>query len=104
MSTPNINNLTIGETAKIEELAGQSISALADENAPKAKLLAALAFVFKRREDPAFTWNQAMDLGFDEIMSFLNLDGEDGDDADPLEQSAKQPASKKSKPKTAPKK
>lgn len=106
MSKRQIDQLTIGETAKVEELSGLPISALADEDRPKAKLLAALYFVFKKREDPAFSWNEAMGATFDEIAEYLDLGGDDEEDgdADPLEQSAKRPASKKPAKKTPSKK
>lgn len=105
MSVNKIGQLTIGETAKVEELSGQNIASLQDENAPKAKVLAALAFVFKKREDPAFKWNDALEMTFDEISELLNLSGDEGeDDGDPLAPSVKQPGKKAPAKKTNAKK
>lgn len=77
----NINRLTLGEMAKVEELSGQSLSALGDESMPKGKTLAALVFVMKKREEPLFTFEQALNLTADEAMEFLGL--ADDEDEDP---------------------
>lgn len=67
----DINKLTIGEIAKVEELSGQSISAMADDNTPKAKMTAALAYVIKRREDPKFKFEDAMNLTMEAINGII---------------------------------
>lgn len=72
----DINTLTLGEVAKIEELSGQPLAALSDESAPKGKLMAALAFVIKRRQDPKFTMIQAEDLNMADIQALLADDGD----------------------------
>lgn len=69
----DINKLTLGEVAKIEELSGQPISAIGNDDAPKGLALAALAFVAKRREDSSFSWNAAQGLTFDEAQTILGL-------------------------------
>lgn len=97
----DINKLTLGEVAKIEELSGQPISAIGDEDKPKGLALAALAFVAKRREDSAFTWNAAQSLTFDEantILGFGQDQDEEGSDA-PLDDAPATP-SKSSKRKS----
>lgn len=83
----DISRLTLGEVAKIEELSGQPISRLGEEDAPKGAVLAALAFVAKRRENPKFTWNDAQALTFDEANAILNLTSDDdaGEEPDPTE-------------------
>ena len=48
----NINSLTLGEVAKVEELSGLPFSSIAEDDKPKGLALAALAFVAKRRVDP----------------------------------------------------
>lgn len=77
----DINRLTLGEVAKIEELSGQPISAIGDEDKPKGLALAALAFVAKRREDPKFTWNAAQELTFDEANKILGFGQDDEEEA-----------------------
>ena len=87
----DINKLTLGEVAKIEELSGQPISAIGNDDAPKGLALAALAFVAKRREDPAFTWNAAQGLTFDEAQAILGLGETETQEADqgPLDEAPK---------------
>lgn len=66
--------LTLGEVSTIEELSGLSISAIADEEAPKGKALAAMAMIAKRRSgDPKFTWNQAQALTIQEANELLGF-------------------------------
>lgn len=72
----DIKNLTMGEVAKIEELSGLSLASLQDENKPKGKLMAALAFVIKRREDPKFTLEMANNMTMAEITSLIGEDDE----------------------------
>lgn len=81
MSKFDLKTLSLGETAKVEELSNQPISAITDENKPKGLAMAALAFVAKRREDPEFKWNAALALTFDqasEILGFNEQEDEEG--------------------------
>lgn len=81
-----VEKLTLGEVAKIEELSGLPISAIGDDDKPKGLALAALAFVARRREDPKFTWNAAQALTFDEAQELLGFGGpEEATDA-PLDE------------------
>lgn len=73
--------LTLGEIATVESLSGQPIDAIGDAEAPKGKYLAALAFVAKKRHNPDFTFDNALDLGMDEAMSIVNeVMGDEDDD------------------------
>lgn len=78
----DIQSLTLGEVAKIEELSGQSITAIGEDDQPKGKALAAMAFVLKRREDPKFKWNDAMGLTFDEANQIIGFDTGEADQPD----------------------
>ncbi|MBB1482491.1 hypothetical protein H5392_01290 [Tessaracoccus sp. MC1865] len=84
----DINRLTLGEVAKIEELSGQPISAIGNDDAPKGLALAALAFVAKRREDANFSWNAAQNLTFDEAQGILGF-GEQEAEQIPLDDAPK---------------
>lgn len=64
--------LTLGEIAAIENLSGVSIDSLMDEGTPKGKALAALVFVAKKREDPDFTFDDALNTDMDEAMEIVN--------------------------------
>ena len=67
----NIDNLTLGEVSRIEEISGLPLSAMADEDKPKGKQLAAVAFVLMHREDKTFTMVQAEELTMPEVMKLL---------------------------------
>ena len=58
----NINDLTIGEIVTIEELTGLPFDAMTDPDKPKGKLLQAIAYISKRRDNPEFTFEMAGDL------------------------------------------
>ena len=55
----DINDLTIAEVVEIEERTGLPLDALGQSDKPKGKMLQALAYIVKRREDPDFTWEMA---------------------------------------------
>ena len=55
----DINDLTIAEVVEIEDLTGQPLDALGQPDKPKGRMLQALAFISKRRDDPSFTFEQA---------------------------------------------
>lgn len=94
----DINKLTLGEVAKIEELSGMPISAIGDEDRPKGLAMAALAFIAKRREDPSFSWNAAQNLGLEEANAILGIGTPAGDeeeaDQGPLDEEAPAPSKK----------
>ena len=58
----DINDLTIGEVVEIEDLTGLPLDALGQADKPKGRMLQALAFISKRRENPDFTWEMAGEL------------------------------------------
>jgi hypothetical protein len=85
--------LTLGEIATVEKLVGVPASEWGDAPS-QGKLLAALAFVYTRREDPEYTWNQALDLTQEDALAVLTRWGhdlgdteaaEDGEAPDPTE-------------------
>ena len=55
----DINDLTIAEVVEIEERTGLPLDALGQADKPKGKMLQALAYISKRRDDPSFTWEMA---------------------------------------------
>lgn len=94
----DINKLTCGEVAKIEDLSGQAITNIGDDGAPKGLMLAALALIAKRREDPSFSWNKAQELTFAEASALIGAGAasEDEEAPAPLEQAEPAPRKKKS--------
>jgi hypothetical protein len=75
----DISRLTLGEIAKVEEIAGQTINSLSDNEKPKGKLLIGLAYVIKRRENPKFSMLEAEALTMDDISEILGLTEEEED-------------------------
>lgn len=80
----DINRLTLGEVAKIEELSQMPISSIGNDDAPKGLALAAMAFVAKRRIDPQFSWNEAQGLTLEEAQAIISPP-EEADAVDPTE-------------------
>lgn len=78
------NTLTLGEIAKIEQLAGASIDVAFDDGQPKGKALAAFSLIAARRSgQPAFTWDDAQSLTMAEAMELLGINtGDDAEDTD----------------------
>ena len=96
MTTPTKPRpLVLGEVAKIEELAG--IPAPEWDDSPQGKLLAATVFVYKRRQDKTFTWNDALGLELEEAQAYLETQGfaeEDEDAPERPTKPAKKPAAR----------
>jgi hypothetical protein len=79
MAKFDFETLTIGEVETIEHISGSPIDALMDDKALKGKSLKAVVFVIKKRENPAFTLEDAAQLSFKNAMEVLNA----GDEPDP---------------------
>ena len=58
----DLDSLTIGEVIEIEEITGLAMDAMQDPAAPKGKMLQAMAFISRRRTDPDFTIEDALNL------------------------------------------
>lgn len=78
----DLQALTLGEIATIEDLSGTGIGALNKET-PQGKFLASLYMVAKRRSgEPTFTFNQALNVPMLEAQAFLGFDDTDDDTDD----------------------
>ena len=67
----SMTKLTVGDIAEIEQISDLPFSALGDANTPKGKLMQAVAYVLKRKDNPAFTFEDAGQLSMDEINTLL---------------------------------
>lgn len=79
----DVQKLTLGEVAFIEDKAGQSMSSFGDDETPRGRMLAAMVTIAKRRGgEPKFRFEDAMAIGMDEAREILGIsdDDEDGDD------------------------
>lgn len=68
----DISKLTLGEIATIEQLSGKAFAELADEEAPKGAILAALAYVIKKRDDKSYTIDDAKKLTMEDINELMS--------------------------------
>ena len=55
----DINSLTIAEVVEIEDRTGMPLDALGQTDKPKGRMLQALAYISKRKDDPSFTFEDA---------------------------------------------
>lgn len=83
MYTLDIDTLTLGEIAKVEDLSGQAIGTIAQEDAPKGKALAALCFVASRRQGNPLKFDQCLALTVDEANALLGLDEDEDEEGPP---------------------
>ena len=77
----DVNALTLGEVATVEDLGGSPIDTI--ESGPKGKILAALAYVIQRRTNPDFKFKDALELTFVEANEILGFTDEDSEEEDP---------------------
>jgi hypothetical protein len=74
----DISDLTIAEVVEIEDRTGLPLDALGDADKPKGRMLQALAYIVKKRENPDFTWEQAGELKINTTSE--PVDPTDGDE------------------------
>lgn len=94
--------LTLGEVARVEELAGVPFDQI--DESPKGRTLAALLLVKRRRDALAagqppgsVTWEQMQDVPFDVASAELGFEDDDeqeGEQTDPPAQAPEKPARK----------
>ncbi len=78
MQNLDLERLTLGEVATIEDLSGQSISTVGDDGVPMGKMLGALCMITKRRNGfPAFKFGDALALTMDEALEVLGWTDDD---------------------------
>lgn len=63
----DLNTLTLGEAEQIEELSGSPLAPFLNGAPMTMGMLRALAFVFHRKTDPTFTYDQTADLVLNEV-------------------------------------
>jgi hypothetical protein len=79
------NSLSMLEKDRIETLSGLPFTALGDPDKPKAKQMAALAFVLMRRKDKDVKFNDAMALTDKQILKIMEESGISIDTPDAIE-------------------
>lgn len=69
-------SLTLGEIAFIEDYSGLPLAELSNESAPKGRLLAGMAYVIMKRDNPKFTIAAAEKLTLKEATALIGTDEE----------------------------
>lgn len=59
-----IDKMTLGEIEEFEALVDLPISRAFDDDIPKGKVFRALAYLFNKREDPTYTYEQTANITF----------------------------------------
>lgn len=67
-----LEDLTLGDVEEVEKYSGQPLASLADAESNKGRLMTALAWVIKRKEDPKFTIDDAKKMPMGDITKLLN--------------------------------
>lgn len=70
----DFDDITLGEIEDIEDYAGLSISKIGDDTPGVIKLRIALAWIIKRRTNPAFTIDDAKKMTATELTAFFSED------------------------------
>jgi len=79
MAKIDFNSMTLNEIELIEQLTGRNIDGIMTEDSPRGRSLKAIIFVFKKRTDPNFTFEQAGDYSLQEATDLFG-DAEDPKD------------------------
>lgn len=79
MAKFDFESLTIEEVETIELISGAPIDSIMDDSALKGKPMKAIIFVVKKRENAAFTLEDAAKVSFKEAMDLLSQTGAEED-------------------------
>lgn len=72
--TIDFDSMTLNEIEQIELLTGRSIDSIMDEGAPRGRVFKAIIFVFKKRTDPDFTFEQAGEFSMEQATALFSGD------------------------------
>lgn len=78
MASIDFNSMTLNEIELIEQLTSRNIDSIMAEDAPRGRAFKAIIFVYKKRTDPNFTFEQAGLLSLEEASTLFG-----DNDADP---------------------
>ena len=73
----DIENLSMRDIATIEKLSGLSIDQMGTDGMPKGRMLAAMYFAMKHKEDESFSFDTALDTPMSELNGFLGMEEEE---------------------------
>lgn len=72
----DVNSLTLGEVAAVENLSGVAIDQLGEAGVPKGKLYAALVFVMNKRHNPEYTFEDALNMDMTALAELFSADAD----------------------------
>ena len=72
--TIDFDTMTLNEIEQIELLTGRSIDSIMDEGAPRGRTFKAIIFVFKKRTNPDFTFEQAGEFSMEQATALFSGD------------------------------
>ena len=72
--TIDFDTMTLHEIEQIELLTGRSIDSIMDDGAPRGRAFKAIIFVFKKRTDPNFTFEQAGEFSMEQATALFSGD------------------------------
>jgi|GEM_PF-3380359 len=84
----DLDRITLGEVATIEDLSGMSLDRFGQDGAPRGKFLAAMVYVQSRRWAEPMTWKECLDMPAPDASDYLGLSGDDEDDAQEADEDA----------------
>lgn len=77
--TIDFDTMTLNEIEQIELLTGRSIDSIMDDGAPRGRVFKAIIFVFKKRTDPNFTFEQAGEFSMEQATALFSGDDDPKD-------------------------
>ena len=72
--TIDFDTMTLNEIEQIELLTGRSIDSIMGEGAPRGRTFKAIIYVFKKRTDPNFTFEQAGEFSMEQATALFSGD------------------------------
>jgi hypothetical protein len=70
----NFDTMTLNEIEQIELLTGRAIDSIMDDGAPRGRVFKAIIFIFKKRTDPNFTFEQAGEFSMEQATALFSGD------------------------------
>jgi hypothetical protein len=77
--TIDFDTMTLNEIEQIELLTGRSIDAIMDDGAPRGRVFKAIIYVFKKRTNPDFTFEQAGEFSMEQATALFSGDDDPKD-------------------------
>jgi hypothetical protein len=72
--TIDFDTMTLNEIEQIELLTGKSIESIMDDGAPRGRVFKAIIYVFKKRTNPDFTFEQAGEFSMEQATALFSGD------------------------------